>query len=80
MLVGELITHSFAVYGFNTGNFASTSSRNVQALDIVLAADSWRCGRAMFKKFSKCPQIADSVTDLLRCIKASSATSTIHGY
>ena len=49
VLVGELLSHSFVVYGFNTGHFASTSSYNSQTLDIVLASDSRRCGQAMFK-------------------------------
>ena len=80
VLVGELLRHSFVVYGFNTGHFASTSYRNHQTLDIVLAADSRRCGRAMFKQFTNCPQITDSATELLQIIQASSATSTIHGY
>ena len=77
---GELITHSSAVHGFNTGYFASTSSCTTQARDIVPATDSCRYGSAMFNQFTKCPQIADSGSDLLRCIEASSTTSTIHGY
>ena len=35
-LFGELISHSFAFYCFNTDHFASTSSRTNQAMDIVL--------------------------------------------
>ena len=77
---GEFISHSITVYGFNTGYFASTSSCTTQARDIVPATDSCRYGSAMFNQFTKCPQIADSASDLLRCIEASYTTSTIHGY
>ena len=79
VLVGELLSHSFVVYELNTGHFASTSSCNSQTLDIVLAADSKRYVRAMFKQVN-CSQITDSVTNLIQCIEALSATSTIHHY
>ena len=34
----------------------------------------------MSKQFIKCPQINNSTCNLLRCIEASSSTSTMHGY
>ena len=40
VLVDEILNHCFAVYGFNSGHFAFTSSQTPQALDIVFAADS----------------------------------------
>ena len=76
VLIGELSSHSFIVYGFNTSHFASTSYRISQTLDIFLVANSRRCGRAKLKQFTNCPQITDLATGLLQIIQAFSATST----
>jgi hypothetical protein len=77
-LAASITSFSFAVYGFNSGHFISRAYDF--PIDIVLAADALPSGRALFKQFAACPQICTSSSDLLRCINASKASSTIHGY
>ena len=76
----EALTLSWAMYSFNSGHFFSNIvSQNIPFV-VVLAADTRRCGGALLKKFARCPTVAVSSGDLLQTIKASSITSTVHGY
>ena len=74
----ELVSHSFAIYGFNSGHFTNRFSTG--PLSVAIAADTRPCGRAMFKKFTSCPRICDSADGLLHSITSSKAKSVIHGY
>ena len=74
----EVISYSFVVYGFNSGHLISTHA--APPFQVTIAADTYQCGRSLFKQITGCPVISDSADDLLRCINASSAKSIIHGY
>ena len=74
----ELTSFSFAVYGFNSGHFINRYA--MPSFQVAMAADTRPCGRALFKKFTGCPVIADSADGLLQTIAASTAKSLLHGY
>ena len=74
----EFISYPFSVYVFNRGHFTSTHAS--APFQVVIAADTRQCGRALFKQINGCPIISDSAYDLLSCINSSSDNSIIHGY
>ena len=78
LLATEIITYTCAVYGFNSGHFLPLHHQT--PMDVALAADTHPSGRALFKKFTRCPSISNSADDLLKRIQTSAATGTIHAY
>jgi len=76
VMATELISYSFAVYGFNSGHFLQLNHR--APFDVILAADTRPYDSALFKPFTWCPSISNSVDELLKRIHSCSNSSTIH--
>ena len=77
-IASELISYSFAVFGFGSGHFLPLHHRT--PINIAMAADIRPSGRAMFKKFADCPSISNSSDDFLQRLRSSKASDTIHAY
>ena len=76
----RILQFNWAVYSFGGGHFIlMVLSRNLP-FQITLACDQYECGRALFCKFTSCPDIFGSGNDLLHHIRALGDTSEIHGY
>ena len=76
----RLLHFNWAVYSFGGGHFVlMVSSRNLP-FQITLACDQYECGRALFCKFTTCPDILSSSNDLLHHIRAPGDISQIQGY
>ena len=78
LYASEVISCSFAVYVFNSGHFTSTHAS--APFQVSIESNTHQCGRALFKKITRCPVILYSADGLLRCINASYAKSIIYGY
>ena len=76
----RLLHFNWAVYSFGGGHFVLTVTSQNLPFQITLACDQYDCGRALFCKFTTCPDILSSGNDLLHHIRASGDTSQIHGY
>ncbi len=48
-LAASVASYSIAVYGFNSGHFISRSNSSCMPFEVIIAADTRQCGRAMFK-------------------------------
>jgi hypothetical protein len=76
----RVLCFGWAVYSFGGGHFLSTiSSRNLP-FNVTLACDTYEFGRALFKEFSRCPNVFSSGNDLLHHIRSSGDSSQVHGY
>ena len=74
----SLVAYSFAMYGFSSGPFVGVST--VLPIQVDVAADTHPCGRAMFKKYTSCPEVCDSANSLLQSVASSKAKTTMHCY
>ncbi len=76
----RVLRFSWADYSFGGDHFLSTiSSRNLP-FNVTLACDTYEFGRALFKEFSRCPNVFSSGNDLLHHIRLSGDSSQVHGY
>jgi hypothetical protein len=73
-------TFSWALYGFNSGHFASTVEKRNLPIQVVLACDPFEYGRALFHEFVRCPTVLHSATSLLDHIRGSGDQGHVHGY
>jgi hypothetical protein len=81
VLAARAITQfHWAVYSFNDGHFMSSIKRLALPYRIVLAADAFGEGRALFKEFSQCPTILAGAKELYNHIRSSGDTSKLDGY
>jgi hypothetical protein len=75
-----ITTFEWAVYSFNNGHFMSSIDRYQLPFRIVLAADAYSQGRALFKEFSKCPTILNGAKELYDHVRGSGNRSKLDGY
>ena len=76
-----LLSHfDWAVYGFNSGHFVHTIHDRGLPFRIVLAADPFSNGRALFQELTTCPTILSGASALLDHIRGSGLTSKLTGY
>ena len=66
VMATDLISYSFAVYGFNNGHFLQLN--HCAPFDIALSADERPSGRALFKQFTRCPSLSNSADKPLKGI------------
>ena len=77
----SLLAHfDWAVYGFNSGHFLSSIADRGLPFHVVLAADPFANGRALFCETTKCRRILASATELLDDVRTSGITSAMTGY
>jgi hypothetical protein len=76
----RVLNFSWAVYSFGDSHFMSTIlSRNL-LFHVKLAWDQYEYGCALFCKFTHCPDIFGSSSELLHHICTLGDSSQIHGY
>ena len=76
----QLCKFDWAVYGFNSGHFVSSSRARSIPFNVVLACDIIPSARALFNEFTKCKLIFSSLSAMLDHIRSSGHTSLLHGY
>jgi hypothetical protein len=65
VLAARTITHfTWVVYSFNDGHFVSLIQAQALPFRVVLCADVFAEGRALFKEFTRCPLILSGVREL----------------
>jgi hypothetical protein len=81
VLAARTITHfQWAVYSFNCGHFSASCDTHSIPFRIVLAADAFSEGRALFKEFAKCPIILNGAKELYDYVRRSGDRSQLDGY
>jgi hypothetical protein len=76
----KILNFNWAVYSFDGAHFMSTILSCNLPFHVKLACDQYEYGRALFHKFTRCPDILGSRSDLLHHIRAAVDSSQIHGY
>eukprot|EP00978_Attheya_sp_CCMP212_P023797 scaffold73672_cov32-Attheya_sp.AAC.1 len=75
----QITKFNWALYGFNSGHFASTCRSNtIPPFDVVVAADTNFHHRSMIKDQLSCPTILDSADALLKY--ADNRNKPVHGF
>ena len=77
---GMLARFTWAIYGFNSGQFLTSINDGGLPFKIVLACDPYVNGRALFRELTDCPTVIDGASALLDHIRASGITSPLSGY
>jgi hypothetical protein len=65
----QLLNQNWIVYGFNSGHFFKSCHEASETINVTMAADPDKKGRAFFKSFGKVPTILASSIDLLHEIR-----------
>ena len=60
-IASQVACFTWAVYGFNCGHFVSSIQSKNLPFDILLAADVFLAGRAMFQEFTSCSAILPGI-------------------
>jgi hypothetical protein len=81
VLAARTINHfQWACYSFNSGHFSATSNVNSLPFRVVLAADAFSEGFALFCEFAKSPTILNGAKELYDHIRCCGDTSKLDGY
>jgi hypothetical protein len=81
VLAARTITRfEWAIYSFNNGHFVSSIQAQALPFRVVLCADAFVEGRALFKEFTNCPLILSGVKELYDHVRRSGDRSKLDGY
>ena len=72
--------YQWCVYSFNSGHFSSSIASIGLPFRIVLAADPYSQGRALFQKFTDCRRILNGARELYDYIRRCGDRSKLDGY
>ena len=70
----------WVVYGFNNGHFINSIRKRDLPFNVVLACDPHEPGRALFREFTNCTFILQSLRHLLDHVRSAPSTSVVNGY